>query len=162
MSECIFSHMPLLALYVEDDDEQRLNVELSHHTDGPCHRPMVFGTSFESLTSGLESNETYFAAHHSVSPILDSLTTFIQEVRASPISDTFFRNVDWAAVNPAADQANSTNKEERQPQFSASERTKSTASSHKGYILEEDPFQPLPDAAAIILEIVKQVLQKRY
>lgn len=163
MSECIYSHMPLLALYTEQDDEQRLNVELSHHVDAPCHRPLVFGTSFEQLTMGLKTNETYFATHHRLSPVLDALAFFMQEVRASPISDTFYRNahlVDNPAANNRPDQ-NNTNNDTSTRRTDDQDRIISTASSHKGHISEDDPSQSLPDAGAIILEIMKQVLQKR-
>jgi hypothetical protein len=138
MSECIYSHMPLYALYTEQDDEQRLNVELSHHMDAPCHRPLVFGTSFESLTYALESNETYYATHHDRSPILESLAAFIREVQSSRVSETFFRNLDLISHGG----------------------WKNSSETGEGIIDDEDPFRGLPDAAAIILEIVKQVIQK--
>eukprot|EP00539_Tryblionella_compressa_P002727 CAMPEP_0178739860 /NCGR_PEP_ID=MMETSP0744-20121128/4282_1 /TAXON_ID=913974 /ORGANISM="Nitzschia punctata, Strain CCMP561" /LENGTH=597 /DNA_ID=CAMNT_0020392595 /DNA_START=12 /DNA_END=1805 /DNA_ORIENTATION=- len=142
MSECIYSHMPLLALYTEEDDEQRLNVELSHHMDAPCHRPLVFGTSFESLTYALKSNDTHYATHHNRSPILESLASFIREVQSSNVSDTYYRNVE---------------------SFNAGEWNKTSSdfySKNNPATSSEDPFRGLPDAAAIILEIVKQVLVK--
>jgi hypothetical protein len=80
MSECIYSHMPLLALYLEQDDEQRLNVELGRHT-GAFHKSQVFGTSFESLTIGLKGmNHTT-----SNSPTLEELKKFVQEVKSSRV-----------------------------------------------------------------------------
>jgi hypothetical protein len=143
MSECIYSHMPLLALYREEDDEQRLNVELSHHMDAPCHRPLVFGTSFESLSYALKSNDTHYATHHSRSPILESLASFIGEVQKSNVSDTYYRNIGLMS--------NSGWKNESANEID--EKFPDTVS-------DEDPFRGLPDAAAIILEIVKQVIQK--
>jgi hypothetical protein len=141
MSECIYSHMPLYALYKEADDEQRLNVELSHHMDAPCHRPLVFGTSFESLTYALRTNVTQYATQHSRSPILESLASFIKEVQSSKVSETFYRNVDLISSGVGMN-------------VSAFEQDKVAG------IDDEDPFRGLPDAAAIIMEIVKQVIQK--
>lgn len=141
MSECIYSHMPLLALYKEADDEQRLNVELSNHADAPCHRSLVFGTSFEGLTQGLKKNKTNPEERYNLGLTLDALIKFIQEVRASPISETYFRKV-----------SNDTSTPSNEPLVSAA---------IEAMDLDKDPFQGLPDAAAIILEIVKQVLQKR-
>ena len=149
MSECIYSHMPLLALYTEEDDEQRLNVELSHHIDAPCHRPLVFGNSFESLTYALKSNETLFETHHRRSPIFESLKGFVREVKSSSVSDTYYRNAHLFG--------DGTNKNETEQQSSF---TKHDWNETEQNLDEEDPFRGLPDAAAIILEIVKQVVQK--
>jgi hypothetical protein len=138
MSECIYSHMPLYALYREEDDEQRLNVELSHHMDAPCHRPLVFGTSFESLSYALKTNDTHYATHSNRSPILESLASFIREVQSSQVSETYYRNVDL---------------------ISHGGWKNSSVYDHEEFD-DEDPFRGLPDASAIILEIVKQVIQK--
>jgi hypothetical protein len=146
MSECIYSHMPLLALYGEEDDEQRLNVELSHHMDAPCHRPLVFGNSFESLTYALKSNDTHYATHHSRSPILESLAGFIREVQKSNVSDTYYRNVDVTSESGWKNDS----------AFDSSMKDDKISSTFS----DDDPFRGLPDAAAIILEIVKQVIQK--
>ncbi|KAG7363455.1 hypothetical protein IV203_026815 [Nitzschia inconspicua] len=139
MSECIYAHMPLYALYREEDDEQRLNVELSHHMDAPCHRPLVFGASFESLSYALKSNDTHYATHNNRSPILESLAAFIREVQASRVSETYYRNSNLISQGGWD---NSSDFED-------------------GWFDDEDPFRGLPDAAAIILEIVKQVVQKQ-
>jgi hypothetical protein len=149
MSECIYSHMPLLALYTEEDDEQRLNVELSHHIDAPCHRPLVFGNSFESLTYALKSNETLFETNHRRSPILESLKGFVREVKSSSVSDTYYRNAHLFG--------DGTSKNETGQQISFIKHDWNETGKN---LDEEDPFRGLPDAAAIILEIVKQVVQK--
>ncbi|KAL3905380.1 MAG: hypothetical protein SGILL_009700 [Bacillariaceae sp.] len=141
MSECIYSHMPLYALYREADDEQRLNVELSHHMDAPCHRPLVFGTSFESLTYALKTNDTHYASKHSRSPILESLASFIKEVQSSKVSETYYHNVD--VISAGAGNNMTAFEQAEEADFD-----------------DVDPFRGLPDAAAIILEIVKQVIQK--
>jgi hypothetical protein len=136
--------MPLLALYKESDDEQRLNVELSHHTDAPCHRPLVFGTSFEGLTAGLLKNNTSHGEPSSdrLDQTLDPFNQFVQEVRVSPTSNTYY----GALFNGTITEQ--------------SKNISPSPSGVNGLDLDKDPFQGLPDAGAIILEIVKQVLQK--
>ena len=156
MSECIYSRMPLLAMYKEDDSEQRLNVELSHHINAPCHRPLVFGNSFESLTSALQSNGTSTAAADDLwgkNPVLKSFNEFVQEVQSSSVSDTYFRN-----GRLLDDSSRLTKGNKKRPAEHAEKNTHQEDSTFE--LEEEDPFRGLPDAAAIILEIIKQVVQK--
>ena len=137
MSECIFSEMPLLALYRQDDEEQRLNVELSRHP-GPCHKPKVCGTSFETLAAGLKDSNITSSI---TTPNVAELTRFVAEVRSSSVSDTFYRYKDEILDSSSFNQRNS-------------------EAQHTPTFLEgkEDPFQGLPDAGAIILEIIKKVV----
>jgi hypothetical protein len=137
MSECIYADMPLLALYLEGDEEQRLNVELSRRP-GICHRPKVCGTSFESLATGLKTTNITSSV---TTPNLAELKRFVTQVRSSRVSDTFYRYRDSITEDSSVpDQPNSESQE--------------SPSSTGG----EDPFQGLPDAGAIILEIIKQVV----
>jgi hypothetical protein len=162
MSECIYSHMPLLAMYREDDSEQRLNVELSHHINAPCHRPLVFGNSFESLTFALRSNGTSTAGttyerndnHLSIGSPLKTFQDFLREVRTSSVSDTYFRNVQLhGGSRKFAGKSDD--------RFSKDTENEIIHKGNSNSVLEEeDPFRGLPDAAAIILEIIKQVVQK--
>lgn len=146
MSECIYSHMPLLAMYKEDDSEQRLNVELSHHINAPCHQPLVFGNSFESLTSALQSNRTSAADDLSAkNPVLESFKAFVNEVHSSSVSRTYFESVRQRVARSVK------NHEHMEPKEEDSDAV---------VLEQEDPFRGLPDAAAIILEIIKQVVQK--
>lgn len=157
MSECIYSHMPLFAMFKEDDSEQRLNVELSHHINAPCHRPLVFGNSFESLTLALQSNRTATTTNDDpsgTSAVLESFKGFVQEVRSSSVSDTYFRNVRLLDDNDKHDKNNN----ERSSEGSGKKIISEEDSEEE--LDEEDPFRGLPDAAAIILEIIKQVVQK--
>mmetsp|Transcript_54944 Transcript_54944/g.112197 ORF Transcript_54944/g.112197 Transcript_54944/m.112197 type:complete len:220 (+) Transcript_54944:114-773(+) len=152
MSECIYSHMPLLAMYKEDDSEQRLNVELSHHVNAPCHRPLVFGNSFESLTFALQPNRTSTAE---TSPVLEIFRGFVREVRSSSVSDTYYRNAHMLGGNGGMTDRNN----EGQSQHEQN-KVVEQGEGPNSLLEEEDPFRGLPDAAAIILEIVKQVVQK--
>eukprot|EP00532_Pseudo-nitzschia_australis_P016136 CAMPEP_0168248676 /NCGR_PEP_ID=MMETSP0141_2-20121125/1584_1 /TAXON_ID=44445 /ORGANISM="Pseudo-nitzschia australis, Strain 10249 10 AB" /LENGTH=382 /DNA_ID=CAMNT_0008184597 /DNA_START=232 /DNA_END=1380 /DNA_ORIENTATION=- len=161
MSECIYSHMPLLALYKEDDSEQRLNVELSQHVDAPCHRPLVFGNSFERLAFALRSNVTVGATttlyeknnqQLKPSPIPEYFKRFVSEVESSSVSDTFYRNAHLLSSKTTANHMERSSKH--------NEDEDADVKDSNALFEEEDPFRGLPDAAAIILEIVKQVIQK--
>jgi hypothetical protein len=162
MSECIYSHMPLLAMYKEDDSEQRLNVELSHHINAPCYQPLVFGNSFESLTFALQSNATSAAAtvyemndnHLDMGPVLESFKGFVREVQSSSVSETYFRNVHLRDSNANISEENNERPSDH------SETNMINQKDSNAVLEEEDPFRGLPDAAAIIIEIIKQVVQK--
>jgi hypothetical protein len=134
MSECIFSQMPLLAFYLEHDDEQRLNVELSRH----CQKPQVFGASFESFRSAIASNgnRNYLRGtdprHSNKSFAMQEMDKFIRVVQASRVSEAFYN------------------------QSSGGNMTK-PLSIPRPEDADDGPFRGLPHAAAILLEIIKQV-----
>jgi hypothetical protein len=145
MSECIFSHMPLLAMYLERDDEQKLNVELTRHP-GPCHKSQVFGTSFESLAVGLKGTNIT----HASSPTLQDMKRFVQEVQSSRVSETFYQS-----YHELGSSRNATSPEQQEPMQQEPKQQEVPAAD------SEDPFESLPDAAEIILEIIKQVVKSR-
>ena len=135
MSECIFSQMPLLAFYLEHDDEQRLNVELSRH----CQKPQVFGASFESFRKGITSNgnsNNLRGSNHTHSSnngfAMKELDEFIHVVQASRVSEAFYN------------------------QYSGGNTTK-PLSTPRPEDADDGPFRGLPHAAAIMLEIIKRV-----
>ena len=70
--------------------------------------------------------------------MLESLAAFIREVQSSQVSETYYRN---ANLISHGGWNNSSEIDEE-------------------ILGDEDPFRGLPDAAAIILEILKQVIQK--
>ena len=141
MSECVFANMPLLALYRQGDGEQQLNVELARHP-GPCHKPNVCGTSFETLAAGLQISPNITSS--TTTPKLAELKRFVGEVRVSKVSDTFYRYLD--SITEDSDASDRHGEEDE-----VSQQVPSFAEG-------EDPFQGLPDAGAIILEIIKQVV----
>ena len=187
MSECIHAGMPLLALYLENDDEQKLNVELSRRSVSCPRKPQVFGSSFENFNvetnnlRGWNSNNSTMAggSHRDRSSntghsrqhwgglggggnshAWKELEKFVDVVRESDVSSTFYRyyhgglngntnNIpkvggtttnDNVIVDEAAGVGGGQQQQQQQNQ-------------------EEDnePFHGLPDAAAIILEIIKEV-----
>jgi hypothetical protein len=101
------------------------------------------------LTFALKSNETLFETNHRRSPILESLKGFVREVKSSSVSDTYYRNAHLFG--------DGTSKNETGQQSSFIKHDWNEIGKN---LDEEDPFRGLPDAAAIILEIVKQVVQK--
>jgi len=87
MTECIFSRMPLLALYQQVDDEQHLNVELSRQ----CDDSQVFGTSFESISD------------QEMSSAAGSLGSFISAVLKSHTSTLYYDFLEGRVSNEVHD-----------------------------------------------------------
>jgi hypothetical protein len=140
MSECIYSAMPLLALYLEEDDEQRLNVELSRH----CRNPQVFGTSFQNFQTTIPA--ILRRAAKDDKPIKSKmkawreLDNFMKAVKRSKTSEAFY------------------------DQYTGSPTTVGSPGLHQNTsevedhdLYDKDAFVGLPDAAEIILEILKKV-----
>jgi len=139
MSECIFADMPLFALYRQDDEEQRLNVELSHHP-GICHKPKVGGTSFETLAAGLKSTRNIKSS--TITPKLAEFQRFVNEVRNSNVSDTFYKFKDAITEDS-----------------NASDRGDLNSQQVSSFAEGEDPFQGLPDTGEIILGFINQTMR---
>jgi hypothetical protein len=171
MSECIHSGMPLLAMYLEHDDEQQMNVELSRRSAYCPTKPQVYGTSFESLNAdaGASSDHLRGRSNQNVtraSPTegdhrrgrssesdhaWQELGRFAVAVRDSPVSEAFYNYFDMAAkhggiVPPM--------KKDATVDATKTADSTTTGGGEKG---AEEPFHGLPDAAAIILEILKEV-----
>ena len=172
MSECIYSNMPLLALYLEHDDEQRLNVELSKD----CKNPHVFGTSFETFRTTIPAlfrrhkTQTTSQPIQSKTKAWQEFHSFMKSVEQSQTSQAFYdqysddsgsrssssssiQSVSSAGTNPT----NATNvlfveEQQQHPPHPDDNLEKNPQN-------EEEPnaFVGLPDAAEIILEILKKV-----
>ena len=174
MSECIYSNMPLLALYLEHDDEQRLNVELSKD----CKNPHVFGTSFETFRTTIPAlfrrhktqSQTPSQPIQSKTKAWQEFHNFMKSVEQSQTSQAFYdqysddsgsrssssssiQSVSSAGTNPT----NATNvlfveEQQQHPPHPDDNLEKNPQN-------EEEPnaFVGLPDAAEIILEILKKV-----
>lgn len=225
MSECIYSDMPLLALYLARDDEQRLNVELSHHDESTCAHAhqIVFGSSLEDLLKSgalLLSNATATTSSslstktsglrgllRQVSSLDDArreFVKFLESVRASPISQAYYDDLDGEPVvvhgsdaeQPATsflhrNETPSTTVTASTPSIKVKEDEETDQSGEGAEAFDDDDddtktvkanmllakkgmvaginkmllphsdFQGLPDAAAIILEIIKQQVQQQ-
>jgi hypothetical protein len=157
--------MPLLALFLENDDEQRLNVELSHHADSHCQKPQVYGTSFELLNSATHSirgaanatnnNNNHRIHWRSSSPAWKEFEEFVEAVHASRVSESFYRHFDADSTSLEA-----SNNATASIQGTAQQHDLSMTS-NTTFEEDIDHFHGLPDAAAIILEIIKEVKNGR-
>ena len=185
MSECIHAGMPLLALYLENDDEQRLNVELSRHSVSCPRKPQVFGSSFEnfnaatnslrgaSWTDQNNSTTTATGGNHRIgsrqrwggfgggghSHAWKELDKFVDVVRESDVSSTFYRYYSEQAAADSSGPTKATLTDTRVVPGEAGRVSVLTGSGSDadGGEQDDEPFHGLPDAAAIILEIIKEV-----
>ena len=166
MSECIYSDMPLLAMYLEHDDEQRMNVELSSHSEYCPTKPQVYGTSFEFLNSAVEgkSDQLRRRNNHDVTPAnateivfrtmwgggqcarssesdhaRQEIGRFVMAVRGSPVSEAFYENSAQTMTREASADDTTIN---------------DSTTTDEG---EKGVEGRLPEAAVIILEILKKV-----
>lgn len=156
ISECIYANVPLLALYRTNDDEQVLNVELSRQERVMRRKIPIYGASFENFHAAYPTKKSYVRRSNrttSSAPKLQpsgakiarsEFESFVDKVDESLVSNAYFQqqmprttNETMAAWHNSTDWQN------------ISEQAISNA--------EDDPFHDMPDAAAIILEIIKEV-----
>ena len=151
ISECIYANLPLLALYRTDDDEQVLNVELSRQERVMRRKIPVYGTSFENFQSAFPTKYSYVRRtsnrtttstpklHSSGAKVACSeFESFVDKVDESVVSEAYFRYL-------------------KDPKNNVTRASVDSESLLSLTELEDDPFHGMPDAAAVILEIVKQV-----
>jgi hypothetical protein len=159
---------------LEHGDEQRMNVELSRRSAYCPTKPQVYGTSFESLNAdeGASSDHLRGRSNHNATRATTStseeghrtgrssetdhawqeLGRFAVAVRDSPVSEAFYNYFDRVAklggiVPPMKNDAT----------VDATTTTADSTTTGGGEKGLEEPFHGLPDAAAIILEILKEV-----
>ena len=179
MSECIYSNMPLLALYLEHDDEQRLNVELSKD----CKNPHVFGTSFETFRTTIPAlfrrhkTQTTSQPIQSKTKAWQEFHSFMKSVEQSQTSQAFYdqysddsgsrsssstsiQSVSSAGTNHNHHPTNATSAvifEEQQQHPPHADDNNLEKKQNEDEDEEPNAFVGLPDAAEIILEILKKV-----
>lgn len=148
ISECIYANVPLLALYRTDDDEQVLNVELSRQERVMRRKIPVYGASFENFHAAYPTKYSYVRRTNgtAIPPKLESsgakvarseFESFVDKVDESLVSEAYFSFL----KNPG---------------------NVTTIVHNVTHIIplpdpEDDPFHGMPDAAAIILEVIKQI-----
>jgi hypothetical protein len=148
ISECIFANVPLLALYRMDDDEQVLNVEMSRQERVMRRKIPVYGASFENFHAAYPTKYSYVrrSNHTATPPKLQSsganvarseFESFVDKVDESIVSDAYFQFL----KNPG----------------NITTMLHSEAQNIPFPDRADDPFHGMPDAAAIILEVIKQV-----
>jgi hypothetical protein len=148
ISECIYANIPLLALYRMDDDEQVLNVEMSRQERVMRRKIPVYGASFENFHAAYPTKYSYVRrSKHAATPAKlqssganvarSEFESFVDKVDESIVSDAYFQFL----KNPGNVTTMLHNEVQNIP---SSDRA-------------DDPFHGMPDAAAIILEVIKQV-----
>jgi hypothetical protein len=154
ISECIYANIPLLALYRMDDDEQVLNVEMSRQERVMRRKIPVYGASFENFHAAYPTKYSYVRARSNQTtttttlPKLQSSSgakvarsefeSFVDKVDESIVSDAYFTFLKHPG-NVTTILHNETQNIPLLPDPA------------------DDPFHGMPDAAAIILEVIKQV-----
>ena len=155
ISECIYANVPLLALYRTDDDEQVLNVELSRQERVMRRKIPVYGASFENFQAAYPTKYSYVRRSNrttSTAPKLQpsgakvarsEFESFVDKVDESIVSDAYFKQLQYHTNETMSDWHNATNWH--------------NITTHADTDTEDDPFHGMPDAAAIILEIIKEL-----
>ena len=155
ISECIYANIPLLALYRTDDDEQVLNVELSRQERVMRRKIPVYGASFENFLAAYPTKKSYIRKSNrtvSKTPKLQpsgakvarsEFESFVDKVDESIVSDAYFQQMKRTTNETMSDWHSMTNWH--------------NITEHADTNTEDDPFHDMPDAAAIILEIIKEV-----
>mmetsp|Transcript_28103 Transcript_28103/g.43074 ORF Transcript_28103/g.43074 Transcript_28103/m.43074 type:complete len:417 (+) Transcript_28103:2151-3401(+) len=123
LSECIYMHMPLFALYLQGDDEQVLNIAMTRHHNKVSKKQKrydVFGTSFEEFrstiplhsssstkqpnttaTSSVDNENTVVtglrggssSSSSSTAVTYNEFDAFVETVRTSTVSKSFFESM---------------------------------------------------------------------
>jgi len=155
ISECIYANVPLLALYRTDDDEQVLNVELSRQERVMRRKIPVYGASFENFHAAYPTKKSYVRRTNrtmSTPPKLQpsgakvarsEFESFVDKVDESIVSDAYFQQMQHTTNETMSEWHNMTKWHD--------------ITEHAHTDAEDDPFHDMPDAAAIILEIIKEV-----
>ena len=184
LSECIYSHLNVLALHREDDTEQRLNIAFSKHRfdrlsregtlgslkganmDYYASENVVHGMSLEKFASVFNTISRHEKTKNEYETILteaeeamllrtpDSRQTYedfkayVNAVRQSPISWSYYHDLFHGMT---ASDEQTTDALDRKEENAVDEKER------KEYI---DPFQGMPEAAGVILEIIEDLAKK--
>lgn len=198
LSECIYSHLNVLALYREDDTEQMLNIEFSKHrfdhlskdkqkgmndadnvssdsqesTENVVHGMSLenFAKMFETIsrhTSSTNTNthgkrETILITEPEEATILrtpklkqsyNEFKKYITAVRHSPISWSYYHDVAHGILKTknTSSVSETVNKN--------NDNTSMPRDDHKKRAFFVDPFQGMPDAASVIIEILEDLMK---
>ena len=185
LSECLYSHMPVLALYRENDGEQRLNIEMIRHKFGfgtvpenknsntkeegvrsqqKHHQNVIrgmsierFSNTFSSILNGdskqnengkllTEAEETLFIRSSEAKEAYNDFNAYVNIVRKSVISRSYYHDL-FASILKRS----STVMKERD--FEQEENT----GNDEDIAEYADPFQGMPEASAVILEIINEL-----
>lgn len=151
LSECIYSSIPVFALYRESDSEQMLNIEMYRRMRGEAAEgyratsstststhssTVVHGVSVEEFTTAWVLRSPNAKRGHS------EFNMFIDAVTRSTISQSYYNEISGGST-AVSSRGNARNK----PSQAIDENF-------------EHPFQGMPEAASVILEILKQTINE--
>jgi len=184
LSECIYSHLNVLALHQSDDTEQRLNIAFTKHRfdrlskegslgtlngvsmDYYANENVVHGMSLEKFSNVFDSISRHKKNKDEFETILtdteeamllrtpesrktyEDFRAYVKAVRQSPISWSYYHDLFHGIVasnNEAADI------------LDGKEDTLAKEGERNEYI---DPFQGMPEAAGVIMEIIDDLTKK--
>eukprot|EP00978_Attheya_sp_CCMP212_P012134 scaffold30140_cov55-Attheya_sp.AAC.2 len=156
ISECIYANVPLFALYKEDDYEQMLNVEMSRHIRQGGG--VVYGTSFEQFRDAFRES----SAGSGVIAVEDVVFRLTKRAKRSLAEFRKFAdlvNEGTVSTKYLGDLLSSVQSDTRPNATSV--LSKIDLPSKEITQLEQDRFYGMPDAAAVIMEIIKEESVKR-
>lgn len=199
LSECIYSHLNVLALYREDDTEQMLNIEFSKHRfdddeisneQQKQYSNRNISTSRENVVHGMslekfaqifemisrysttkkaeresilltESEEAILLRTRGLKQTYDEFKSYIASVRHSPVSWSFYHDTMHGIIMPKTSPVSTTTANNTDVSTETSVREESAAASDddttkKSFV---DPFQGMPDAAGVIIEILEELIK---
>ena len=160
LSECLHSNMPVLALYRENDGEQRLNIEMIRHKHNR-YRNVIRGMSIERFSNTFssvfnaeykqnedgklftEAEEALFIRSSEAKEAYDDFNAYVEIVRKSVISRSFYHDL-FASIL----ERNSM----KEGEFEQEQTANDDDTEEYG-----DPFQGMPEAAEVILEIINEL-----
>lgn len=186
LSECIYSHLNVLALHREDDTEQRLNIAFSKHRFDRLSKEVsqgvkqsgtlsaenighyadenvVHGMSQEKFANVFETISRHEEAKDEFETILtdaeeamllrtpeskqtySDFKAYVEAVRQSPVSWSYYHDLFFGM----------TDNEEQ-----VGEKEEAREIKEDGEAEYIDPFQGMPEAASVILEIIDDLTNK--
>jgi hypothetical protein len=183
LSECIYSHLNVLALHQADDAEQRLNIAFTKHRfdrlskesslgllnsanmDYYASENVVHGMSLENFANVFDTisrhekikdefetiltdaEEAMLLRTHNSRQTYTVFKAYVKAVRQSPISWSYYHDLYHGIL---ASNPESTILDGKDDKLAEEEE-------HEEYI---DPFQGMPEAAGVILEIIDDLTKK--
>jgi hypothetical protein len=156
ISECIYANVPLFALYKEDDYEQMLNVEMSRHIRQGGG--VVYGTSFEQFRDAFRGSspgsgviavkDVVFQLTKGTKRSLAEFRKFADLVNKETVSTKYLGDLLSSVQSTIRLNATTVLSQIDLPSKEITQ-------------LEQDRFYGMPDAAAVIMEIIKEESIKR-
>lgn len=167
ISECIYSGLPILSLYRTNDDEQMLNVMIYRNlvandkeTDPTGIGKVVHGISHEEFSGAFSflavDDSNFQSVDHTTDTATSKLLTKEQEflLLRDPKAKRAYQEFDAFVDAISRSQVSSSYYEE------AGVDSGRKGISEDENVARHNPFQGMPDAAPVMLEILKEVISR--